>query len=328
MDSTAVKAPIHYPTDWVLLRDATRTLMKATLLIRRHGLKHRMAEPGQFIGNMNRLCMEMSALRRKVDSKRGRKRVFRKMKRMMKTVRAHAQRHRDLLVEEWQQTDWTQAQAGQVIERIDGILQQLPEAIAQAHARIIRGETIESSRKILSLYESEVYVIVRGKPDAEIEFGNSLLLAEQEDGLIVDWELHETRAPNDSRLLKPCIQRIEEVHGHGTVEAVCADRQFDSPGVCDWLDEKAIYNGVCPRSPKKLAKKRHASKFQAIQRRRAQSEARIAILKNVFLGNPLKRKGFANRQLQVGWAVLSHNLWLLARLEQADEQPEALPMAA
>jgi hypothetical protein len=41
-DSTCVKADIHFPIDWVLLRDAARTLMKATTLIRTHGLKHRM----------------------------------------------------------------------------------------------------------------------------------------------------------------------------------------------------------------------------------------------------------------------------------------------
>ena len=34
MDSTALKAPIHFPVDWVLLRDAARTLLKAIALIR------------------------------------------------------------------------------------------------------------------------------------------------------------------------------------------------------------------------------------------------------------------------------------------------------
>ena len=33
LDTTCVKANIHFPTDWVLLRDAVRTLMKATLLL-------------------------------------------------------------------------------------------------------------------------------------------------------------------------------------------------------------------------------------------------------------------------------------------------------
>ena len=41
-----------------LLRDATRTLMKATHLIRKHGLKHRMPqEPLEFLSEMNTLCM-------------------------------------------------------------------------------------------------------------------------------------------------------------------------------------------------------------------------------------------------------------------------------
>ncbi len=39
IDSTCVKTNMHFPVDWVLLRDAVRTLMKATALIRKHGLK-------------------------------------------------------------------------------------------------------------------------------------------------------------------------------------------------------------------------------------------------------------------------------------------------
>ncbi|MFT6864623.1 MAG: hypothetical protein ACJAVK_003191 [Akkermansiaceae bacterium] len=61
-DSTCLKAPIHYPVDWVLLRDATRTLMKATVLIRRPGLRHRMPqEPLTFLSDINTLCMKMTA---------------------------------------------------------------------------------------------------------------------------------------------------------------------------------------------------------------------------------------------------------------------------
>ena len=328
MDSTALKTNIHYPVDWVLLRDGVRTLMKATMLVRRHGLKHRMVEPARFIGRLNRLCMEMSAQRPKADSRRLRKRVFREMKQIMKTVQAHALRHRDLLEKHWHETDWSQAQAEQVIERMDGVLLQLPKAIQQAHTRIIRGLRTENSEKILSLYESEVNVIVRGKPEGEIEFGNSLLLTEQKDGLIVDWNLHETAAPNDSHQLKESVGRIEDACGQGVIEDVAGDRQFDSETNRSWLLKRNIYNGICPRSVKDLKNKRKSSKFQSLQRRRAQTEARIAILKNVFLGNPIKRRGFKNRELQVGWGVLSHNLWLLARLERVEEKPEALPMAA
>ncbi len=61
-DSTCLKADIHFPIDWVLLRDAARTLMKATTLIRKHGLKNRMGqEPLEFPSDMNTLCMKMTA---------------------------------------------------------------------------------------------------------------------------------------------------------------------------------------------------------------------------------------------------------------------------
>src|ERR1035437_5898301 len=40
IDSTCAKLDIHYPVDWILLRDATRTIMKAVIVIRSHGLVH------------------------------------------------------------------------------------------------------------------------------------------------------------------------------------------------------------------------------------------------------------------------------------------------
>src|SRR5215467_2472034 len=58
LDTTCVKANIHYPVDWVLLRDATRTLMKAVTLIRAQGLRHRMEEPALFLRRMNILAMQ------------------------------------------------------------------------------------------------------------------------------------------------------------------------------------------------------------------------------------------------------------------------------
>ena len=92
---------MHFPVDWVLLRDAVRTLMKATALIRKHGLKSRMEEPKVFPKAMNRLCIEMTSRRRAKDAKRLRKQTLRRMKKVVKVVESHAQRHRDLLDKEW-----------------------------------------------------------------------------------------------------------------------------------------------------------------------------------------------------------------------------------
>jgi hypothetical protein len=55
-------------------------------------------------------------------------------------------------------------------------------------------------------------------------------------------------------------------------------------------------------------------KFVDCQRRRSQTEARIGIFKNQFLGRPLTAKGFEHRELAVAWGVLTHNLWVIARM--------------
>lgn len=64
-DSTCLKAPIHHPVDWVLLRDTTRTLMKSVERIRGKGLVSRMPKDAMlFLSEMNTFCMEMTAKNR------------------------------------------------------------------------------------------------------------------------------------------------------------------------------------------------------------------------------------------------------------------------
>jgi hypothetical protein len=316
LDTTCVAAHIHYPVDWVLLRDATRTLMKATSLIREQGLKHRMEPPAVFITRINRLCIEMTHTRAKEDSQRHRKTTLRKMDRLVGTVSAHARRYRQLLEEKWEQTDWTRPQAEQVLRRMDQVLEQLPKARQQARRRILSGEMTESKEKILSLYERQVCVIVRKKAGKDVEFGNTLLLGENPQGLILDWELFAQTAPADARLLPRSVQRMRGLFGP-VLKEIGADRAFDSEANQEAMAEEDIYNGVCPRSPHQLKERSRSWKFRKLQRRRGQTEARVAIFKNVFLGRPMKSKGFAHRELTVSWAVLTHNFWVMARLALA-----------
>lgn len=318
VDTTCLKANIHFPVDWVLMRDGTRTLMKAVSLIRGQGLKHRMEPPELFLKRMNQLTIQMTHARRKPDSKKQRKQVLREMKRLSHMVEGHAQRYRELLDREWEQTEWTRPQTEQVLRRLDGVLEQLPTAIAQAHERIIGERPVKNAEKILSLYESDVHVIVRGKAEAEVEFGNLLLLGESPEGLIVDWELFQDEVPADTRLLRRSVERTEEGLGQ-KLKGVGADRGFDSQANRRWLARKKIYNGICPRSPQNLKLRSKAKRFQAAQTRRAQTEGRIGIFKNNFLGRPLRAKGFVNRQRAVTWGVLTHNLWVMARLPQKED---------
>lgn len=317
-DSTCIKAHIHFPVDWTLLRDAARSLLLAIKTIRAQGLKHRMIEPSQLLKQMNRLCIQMTHTRRKKGSKKERKCILRAMKKLSQCIAKHAGRYRELLNKEWQKTAWSAAQIEQVIRRIDLILEQLPNAIKQAHERIIGERTVASADKILSLYDKDAHVIVRGKAGNEVEFGQGLVLTEQVNGLIIDWKLLSEQPPSDSRLLKPAITRIKKYYG--PPHSSCADRGFASQENDTWLEEENIINALCPRSPKQLQEKLSDPIFVSLQTRRSQTEARIGIFKNVFLGKPLRSRITLNKRHAINWCVLTHNLWVIARMSLADEQ--------
>jgi hypothetical protein len=327
LDTTCLEANIHYPVDWVLFRDATRTLMKALQLIRDQGLKHRMEEPPSFLTRINRLCIQMTHAHRTTDTQRHRKKTLRQMDKLVGTVRHHARRHRDLLQQNWRKTQWTQAQAQQVLRRMDLVLEQLPQARKQARQRILQGQAVADQEKILSLYEPDVHVIVRKKAGAEVEFGNTLFVAENTQGLIVDWELFQEKAPADSALLPWTIGRMEKAYGP-QLDAVGADRGFDNEVNRIGLADEGIYNGVCPRSPQALRERSASWKFKRLQRRRGQIEGRISIVKNVFLRGRMRSKGFANRALTITWTMLAHNFWVLARMQLRAETAQAQAQAA
>ena len=322
-DTTCVKANIHFPVDWVLFRDAARTLMKAVILIRSHGLRHRIRDPKYFITAMNKLCIEMTHARKKNGAAKARKHILRKMKKLMKLVEAHAKNYQQLLKTHWGETDLSEIEAQVIIDRMEQVLNQLPAAVSQAHERIIGERRVANKDKILSFYEPDVRVLVRGKAGAEVEFGNALYLAEQADGLIVDWDFLQEQAPGDNKLVARSLERL--ISTYGTLTSYTADRGFDSPDNTIDLEKLNIINAICPRSVKDLEQKLEDENFCRLQKRRGATEARIGIFKNAYLGKPLKNKGFKNRKLRIEWCILSHNLWKLSimaaqRREELEQQ--------
>lgn len=319
VDTTCVKANIHFPIDWVLLRDGTRTLMKAVILVREEGIRGRMETPEAFLSRMNKLCMEMAQEGRRSGSKKGRKRVLRKMKKVVKAVKQHAERHRELLDKRWEETSWTRKQTEAVLKRIDGVLELLPQAQKQAHERIIGERPVANKDKILSLYEKDVRVIVRGKAGAEVEFGNTTVIGENPQGLILDYRLIQEQAPADNRLLKESLERAEKAVGKKLGSAV-TDRGFSSAKNSAELKEAGTFDGTCPRAPKELTERMKEKKFRGFQKRRAQTEGRIGVLKANFLKQSMRAKGFEHRELALAWGVLTHNFWVLARMRKVQKE--------
>lgn len=321
MDSTCLEANIHFPVDWMLLKDVALTLLQAIRLIREEGLLCRM--PGsadELITQMNRLCIEMTHTRRKSDGKKMRKKVLRQMKQLLKRIGEHARRHRDKLASNHAQTKWSPKQSGNIIDRIDEKLTLLPEVIKQAHERIIGGRKLKSKDKILSAHEREIDVIVRGKAGKELEFGNVLFISESIDGFIFDHKLYGRGAPADSVKLFESLERQQSYDIDQPIEEVVGDRAFQTKLSSAKLVELNIIDSNCPKNPAQLKRKMEDPRFRKSQKRRGSTEGRIAILKNNGGGRVCRAKGFENRTKAVGWGVLSHNLWWVAR--KVREQPK------
>jgi hypothetical protein len=326
-DSTCVKANIHHPVDWLLFRDAVITLIGSIKLIRAQGIVHRMAAPDSFLKEINRLTIAMTQSSRNRSGKKESKRIFRKMKRLLKTVERHANRYYDILNENRSITDWSEKQAQLVLDRMSNVMEQIPAIITIAHKRIISGKKADNAEKILSLYEKNVHVIKRGKMDAEVEFGNGFYLAEQNDGIIVDWDFFKDRPLSDTQMLRESVKRVKENY---PLKSYATDRGFNSKQNDTFLEKERVFNATCSRDPVELIIKMKDKQYKNAQRRRAQTEGRIGIFKNKFIGRKILRKGYDNRESKIFWSILTHNLWVIARIaiENYKKKTEALSEAA
>lgn len=315
VDSTCAETNIHYPVDWLLLRDAVRTLIQAIVVLREHGLKHRMPEPSTFLTAMNRFCIQMTHAGKGEKGKQRRKAVLREMTALVQTVQAHAERYGALVEALPAPLGWAIAAR----RRMQAVLTHLPAVLHQAHERIIGERAVATADKVLSFYEPDTAVITRGKAGAQVEFGYSLFLAESRVGLIVDWALTPT-PQSDRALLQAALARWQTAYAPGTIRTVVTDRGFDGAAARADLAAADLANGMCPRSPRQLAERVTDPVFREQQRRRAQTEGRIAIVKQTFLGGRLQTKGVEHQTTEVAWVILAHNLWVLSRLPVASEQ--------
>jgi hypothetical protein len=318
LDSTCIELDIHYPTDWVLLRDLTRSIIQAVDVIRSHGLFCRMATPKNFIAQMNALCIQMTAASRRGGSKKKRKQVLRKMKKHVKTVCEHGQRHLARLERDRQSTELSERQAAHIADRLRHLLDLAPRVIKQAHERIIGERPIKNDEKLLSIYEPHASVYVRGKAGAECEFGIQCLIAESVDGLIMDWDVPGDRVIPDTKSLIPSIERMNAAYGQGAVEGVITDRGFTSRLNSKLLEDLGVEDYTLPRDPRELKARMRSRAYADLHRRRAQTEARIGIFKNCFVRRTVPAKGLENQRTHIAWAALAHNLWLIARVIDAD----------
>jgi transposase, IS5 family len=126
-----------------------------------------------------------------------------------KTVR-QAQRVRGVLREAGEQAD---AARQRLAEQLDQFIPLVRQAISQARRRVLQGEQVPASEKVVSLFEPHTRIIPRHKGGAAVEFGRMVVFDEVEGGIVTRFAILEDKTAEHGQLA-PALVHHQQVFGH------------------------------------------------------------------------------------------------------------------
>jgi len=187
------------------------------------------------------------------------------------------------------------------------------QVIEQTERRVLQGEKVPASDKIVSIFEEHADIIVKGSRD--VQYGHKLNLSTGRSGLILDVVIEEGN-PADAERLLPMLDRHIAQYGK-------APRQMAADGAYAAIDNlrKAKKRGVNDmafhkkRGLKVEAMAKSPWVYRKLRNFRAGIEAGISCLKRAYGLGRCTWKGLAHFKAYVWSSVLAHNLALFARLK-------------
>jgi IS5 family transposase len=202
-----------------------------------------------------------------------------------------------------------------LFEQLDHFLTLSAVAINQCERRMLKGEKVPASEKIVSIFEDHTDIIRRGKSQSPTEFGHKVLIATAHSGLITQYQVFRGN-PDDAHMIPDILIHHKNQYGKAP-KNLCADRRFFSAD----NETKAYQSGIQRVS---ICKPGYRSKgrmqiekqrwFKTLQRFRAGIEGIISTLMRSY---GLKRclwKGWKAFQSYVGLSVVTFNLKKIAAL--------------
>ena len=157
--------------------------------------------------------------------------------------------------------------------------------IQQATRRVLQGEQVPASEKIVSIFEEHTDIIRRGKEAHPVEYGHKIWLNEVEGGIVSHYRILDGN-PSDEKQWKPSLKAHISTFQQSPVQA-SADR-----GLSSEPNEKLAHDlGV-----------RHVG-----------VEGRISVLKRAHSLRRCLAHGLSGFQCWVGWGVIAGNLAVLGR---------------
>jgi IS5 family transposase len=199
---------------------------------------------------------------------------------------------------------------------IDTTILLLERVVAQTRLRLA-GEIPDGSTRVVSLHDGDARPIRKGRLGKPIEFGYKAQVADNRDGLVLDYVIEKGNPP-DGPQLAPAITRIKTKFKTAP-RAVTADRGYGEARIDKELTDLGVKTVAIPRrgkpSPARI-KEQRTSRFVRLVKWRTGSEARISCLKRDYLWRRTLFDGLAGTETWCGWGVLTHNALKIARLTE------------
>jgi len=206
---------------------------------------------------------------------------------------------------------------GRLVRALDElalIMNRTATLVAQARTRLA-GQTPDGATRLVSLHDPDARPIRKGRIDKPVEFGYKAQVADNDDGVILDYAV-EYGAAADGPQLAPAVERIRKRAGR-VPRAVTADRGYGQPVVERDLHALGVSTVAIPRqsttsSARKLIE--HGRGFRRLVKWRTGCEGRISYLKRGYGWDRTRLDGRHGAAIWCGHAVFAHNLVKIAAL--------------
>ena len=307
-DCTVVSSNIHDPTDSRLLWDSVRVLtrMLGRINERLDDLHipfsdHTKRAKRRMLGVMN------------AKNKKARKKPYMDLLKVTHRTVNYARKAVSMLESfPFKHSSLTET-AQSMAEELKEIIHLAHRVIEQTTRRVIHGESVPASEKVVSIFEPHTDIIVKDRRDTF--YGHKICLTGGPSNLITDCLILDGN-PADTELTGQMLDRHKEIYGHYPLK-VALDGGFASKANLKSAKGKGIKD-VCFAKKRGLEEQemcRSSWVYKRLRRFRAGIESGISWLKRCFGLDRCTWKSLQSFHSYVWASVVSANLLTLARCE-------------
>ena len=308
IDCTVVSSNIHKPLDSNLLWDSVRVLTR--MLDQTHSRFGDLDIP--FTDHTKRAKRRMLGILNAKSNKARKKPYVDLIKVTRKTV-GYAQSAASLLEGYVPTNAALMTTAQEMAEELKKYIEMACRVIGQTERRVIHGESVPASEKVVSIFEPHTDIIVKDR--RETHYGHKICLTAGASNLIVDCVIVDGN-PADSTLTGQMIDRQNDIYGRYPLK-VALDGGFASKKNLKSVKKKGVKD-VCFSKKRGLEVQdmcRSEWVYKRLRRFRAGVESGISWLKRCFGLSKCIWQGLRSFKSYVWASIVSANLLTLARKE-------------